>query len=201
MIPRDSIVNDLQNLSKLRRIDFFIFASNMQGSDSKGLQFASLELGNPYEGFVNYSNCNEQSLRPHSEFVMQLSKPIDQIFSVPLINEFWVFSFLGQVICCIHVTSLLIFHIDNYFIYEFNYALRISHLKNIGYIKISSDTSPPILSSFFKLKENSFEFFLIKRIWFISSFKIWLFFKDRLILNLHLLIFVWYSLLNFLKWI
>ena len=201
MIPRDSIVNDLQNLCKLRRIDFFIFASNMQGSDSKGLQFTSLELGNPYEGFVNYSNCNEQSLRPHSEFVMQLSKPIDQIFSVPLINEFWVFSFLGQIICWIHMTSLLIFHIDNYFIYEFNNTLRISHFKNIGYIKISSDSSPPILSSFFKLGHNSFKFFLVKRIRFITSFDIDNWLNNSLILDLHLLIFIRNSFLNFLKWI
>jgi len=132
---------------------------------------------------------------------MQLSKPINQIFSVPLINQFWVFSFLGQVICWIHMTSLLIFHINNYFIYEFDYTLRISHFENISYIKISSDTSSPILSSFFKFSNNNFELFLIKRIWFISSFNILLLLKNRLIFDLHLFIFIWYSLLNFLKWI
>ena len=82
----DDIVDDLEDCLQFWWIDLLIFARNVERGNTQTLQISFFEIWPLLQRLINNSNCYEKSLRPHFEFVVQFSKPIDQILAILVRN-------------------------------------------------------------------------------------------------------------------
>ena len=102
----------------------------MQSCYSETLEVSLLEILPPHQSLVNDAYCYIESLRPHLELVVKLSKPINQVLSV-FIRDLRLEVLVSQEVAWVHVSFLFFPHILHYLWNKLNDRLWISYLQDI----------------------------------------------------------------------
>jgi hypothetical protein len=151
----------MQNGLELLWVYLFILSSNVQSSDSKTLKIYLFEVLPPHESFIDDSYCYIESLRPHLELIVKLSKPINEVLPI-FVGYLRLEVLVCQEIAWIHMAVFFFSHVFHDLWYKLDDCLRISYFQHIVQIKFGLVFSKPVFSPDLHFFYNSLQLFLIK---------------------------------------